>query len=145
MRNHEKENGADAPPAVKGVDFCKELQTTYDGFYKRKYPYHRGKYHQSIPNPDRPGEFLVVQLIDTKMYHGIDTEELFEKIEQPVDKDGKSLAQKYCQFEIMADQDDAYGSEMDSDEDDYGDSQESGDQDSEERSRRLSVRRESKK
>lgn len=78
VRSAQEAEGKDNEPRLTGMQYSKELINTYNGRFKRKYPFHKGKYHQSIPNPDRPGEFFCVQLIDVSKYHGLNIDQVME-------------------------------------------------------------------
>ena len=54
-------------PTVKGRDVAGKLLDNYERNYMKKFPFEKGQYHQCIPNPYRPDEFITVMLVDRSL------------------------------------------------------------------------------
>ena len=54
-------------PTIKGMDVANRLLKNYERNYMKKFPFEKGQYHQCIPNPYRPDEFITVMLVDRSL------------------------------------------------------------------------------
>ena len=52
---------------ITGLDVGEKLLANYERNYMKKFPFEKGQYHQCIPNPDRPNEFITVMLVNRSL------------------------------------------------------------------------------
>ena len=96
--NNDQNDQPQEEPNCTPLQFSERLLSNYERNYMKKFPFEKGQYHQCIPNPHLPDEFITVMLVD----RGLELNRIDRTTPVPFrNTQGRVLSKTYEEYDIV--------------------------------------------